>query len=155
MFAYDIYNCEDAVQLLPVSRLVTLRDIRPRWHLRILPQRNSVTSSHGILLAPRFRLGREGAHSGERAARCNPLEFAAHVGRRHYRYLARPSYLYITCCAEEEIDEKDACGKQSRTEKGLCTVVPVSEQIWSSKKLVDSTKILLEWHQQILNCWLI
>jgi len=45
------------------------------------------------------------------------------MGRfRLYRQLARPSYLYITCCAEEESDDRDGGGKRSCTERGLCTV---------------------------------
>jgi hypothetical protein len=78
MFAYGVYSCDDAVQLLPVSRMVIiLRSIRPRTHLSILSQSNSVTWPHGVLLAPRFRLIREGVRSGDGAARCDPPVSAA------------------------------------------------------------------------------
>jgi hypothetical protein len=58
--------------------------------------------------------------------------------------------MYITC-PEEESDKKDAGGKRSCTERGLCAVVPICKQIWSAKNFVDGTENLLEWYQQILN----
>ena len=55
--------------------------------------------------------------------------FAAPSGKMSLQELARPSYLYITCCPEEESDEKDAGGKRSCTERGLYIVVPFVSRV--------------------------
>jgi hypothetical protein len=91
-----IFNYDGAVQLLPVSRLViTWSNIKPRTHFSILPQRNSVTWSRGVLLAPRFGFGRDGAHSGERAARCDPPVFAAPAGKMSSLKVASAVFIFV------------------------------------------------------------
>ena len=79
------------VQLYSQTGLVNLR---PRTDLTILPQRNSVTSSRGVLLASWFRFGKDGAHSDELAARCDPPLFAVLGGKMSLQG-ARAAFVFV------------------------------------------------------------
>jgi hypothetical protein len=115
------------------------------YRLKHSSERNSVTRSKGILLGPRFRFGQEGEHSGEPAERCDPQVLPA-LGGKTYLQEPNAAFLFVHHVLSREMDEKCTGG----TESSICTVVPVCYQILCAKNLVDGTKNLYQWQQQIL-----
>ena len=75
------------------------------------------------------RLGQDGEHSGQRAARCDPPVLAAPGGKMSSLQVATAAGIFVRyMLTEEENDEKDSGGKRVCTERGLCTEVPVCLQ---------------------------
>ena len=50
---------------------------------------------HGVLLAPRFRFGQDGEHSGEQAVRCDPPVYAGLGGKMSSLQVANAAFIFV------------------------------------------------------------
>ena len=112
---------------------------------------NSVTWAHGVLLAPRFRFGQD----GEQALRCDPPAFAG-LGGKMSLQVANAAFIFVHHMLSRRRKRRERRWWQTEfyRKRSVYSGTSLLADL-NFKKLVDSTKTLLEWQQQILNYWLI
>ena len=68
---------------------------RLHTNLSILLQHNSITQSRRVLLAPGFRFGQGGMHSGKWSACCDPPAFVAPGGKMLSVQVASTAFTFV------------------------------------------------------------